>query len=42
MVLRLRAMIAEVTHVTLQVGSQGKIGGQAHVPNVEGVWYRSN
>jgi hypothetical protein len=24
--------------VTLEVGSQGKLGGQAHVPDVEGVW----
>ncbi|KAH9929248.1 uncharacterized protein B0H18DRAFT_953709 [Fomitopsis serialis] len=28
----------EVTRVTLEVGSQGKLGGQAHVPDVEGVW----
>ena len=37
-VYRLRALAAEVTRVTLEVGSQGKLGGQAHVPNVEGVW----
>lgn len=36
---RLRALAAEVTRVTLEVGSQGKLGGQAHVPDVEGVWY---
>jgi hypothetical protein len=36
--LRLRALAAEVTRVTLEVGSQGKLGGQAHVPDVEGVW----
>lgn len=24
--------------MTLEVGSQGKLGGQAHVPDVEGVW----
>jgi HAMP domain-containing protein len=35
---RLRALAAEVTRVTLEVGSQGKLGGQAHVPDVEGVW----
>jgi HAMP domain-containing protein len=37
--LRLRALAAEVTRVTLEVGSQGKLGGQAHVPDVEGVWF---
>ncbi len=36
--IRLRALAAEVTRVTLEVGSQGKLGGQAHVPDVEGVW----
>ncbi|KAF8797832.1 hypothetical protein BYT27DRAFT_7265396 [Phlegmacium glaucopus] len=30
---------AEVTRVTLEVGNQGKLGGQAHVPDVEGVWF---
>lgn len=39
MVIRLRALAAEVTRVTLEVGSQGKLGGQAHVPDVEGVWF---
>ncbi|KAF8490126.1 hypothetical protein F5888DRAFT_1621258 [Russula emetica] len=38
MVVRLRALAAEVTRVTLEVGSQGILGGQAHVPDVEGVW----
>lgn len=38
MVVRLRALAAEVTRVTLEVGSQGNLGGQAHVPDVEGVW----
>jgi len=37
-VYRLRALAAEVTRVTLEVGSQGKLGGQVHVPDVEGVW----
>ena len=37
-VVRLRALAAEITRVTLEVGSQGKLGGQAHVPGVEGVW----
>ncbi|KAI0298323.1 hypothetical protein BC826DRAFT_999267 [Russula brevipes] len=36
MVVRLRALAAEVTRVTLEVGSQGILGGQAHVPDVEG------
>ncbi|KIL58310.1 hypothetical protein M378DRAFT_15628 [Amanita muscaria Koide BX008] len=39
MVVRLRALAAEVTRVTLEVGSQGKLGGQAVVPDVEGVWF---
>jgi len=39
MVVRLRALAAEVTRVTLEVGSQGKLGGQAEVPDVEGVWF---
>jgi len=38
MVVRLRTLAAEVTRVTLEVGSQGKLGGQANVPDVEGVW----
>lgn len=39
MVVRLRALAAEVTSVSLEVGSQGKSGGQAHVPDVERVWF---
>ena len=35
----LRALAAEVTRVTLQVGSQGMLGGPADVPDVEGVWF---
>ncbi|KAH9911696.1 histidine kinase [Amylocystis lapponica] len=38
MVVRLRTLAAEVTRVTLEVGSKGKLGGQVHVPDVEGVW----
>ena len=38
MVLQLRTLAAEVTRVTLEVGSQGKLGGMAEVPGVEGVW----
>ena len=40
MVVRLRAQAAEVTRVTLEVGSQSKLGGQAHVPDIEGVWFK--
>jgi osomolarity two-component system sensor histidine kinase NIK1 len=29
---------AEVTRVSLEVGTEGKLGGQALVPNVEGTW----
>ncbi|KAJ3752101.1 hypothetical protein EV360DRAFT_89071 [Lentinula raphanica] len=39
MVIRLRALAAEVTRVTLKVGSQGKLGGEPTVPDVEGVWF---
>ena len=35
MVVRLRAQAAEVTRVTLKVGSQSKLGRQVHVPDVE-------
>ncbi|BEI90238.1 uncharacterized protein CcaverHIS019_0303080 [Cutaneotrichosporon cavernicola] len=38
MVYSLRLLADEVSRVSLEVGSQGKLGGQAHVPNVEGVW----
>ncbi|KAG6914687.1 hypothetical protein DXG01_015948, partial [Tephrocybe rancida] len=35
----LRALAAEVTCIMLKVGSQGKLGGQAYVLDVEGVWF---
>lgn len=38
MVYSLRLLADEVSRVSLEVGSQGKLGGQAYVPNVEGVW----
>lgn len=38
MVIRLRTLAAEVTRVTLEVGSHGRLGGQANVPDVDGVW----
>ena len=34
----LRTLADEVSRVSLEVGSQGKLGGQAQVPDVEGVW----
>ena len=34
----LRTLADEVSRVSLEVGSKGKLGGQAHVPDVEGVW----
>jgi osomolarity two-component system, sensor histidine kinase NIK1 len=37
MAVRLKARAVEVTRVALEVGSQGKLGGQARVPDVEGV-----
>ena len=38
MVVSLRTLADEVSRVSLEVGSQGKLGGQAYVPDVEGVW----
>ncbi|KAJ7191378.1 hypothetical protein GGX14DRAFT_39908 [Mycena pura] len=38
MVLRMRTLAVEVARVTMEVGSQGKLGGQATVPDMEGVW----
>src|SRR6266480_2378950 len=29
---------AEVTRVAREVGTEGKLGGQAHVPGVSGTW----
>ncbi|KAG8920499.1 hypothetical protein FRC02_000876 [Tulasnella sp. 418] len=39
MVVRLRNLAAEVTRVSLEVGTEGKLGGQAVVADVEGVWH---
>ena len=36
---RLRNLAAEVTRVSMEVGSQGKLGGEAVVRDVEGVWH---
>jgi HAMP domain-containing protein len=38
MILRLNTFAEEVTRVALEVGTQGKLGGQANVEGVEGVW----
>ncbi len=38
MVDRLRAFAAEVTRVAREVGSEGKLGGQAEVEDVSGTW----
>ncbi len=38
MVLNLRTFNSEVTRVAGEVGTEGKLGGQADVPNVSGVW----
>ena len=35
MVVRLRALAAEVTRVTLEVSQESKLGGQANIPDVE-------
>src|SRR5438874_2638574 len=38
MVDRLRVFADEVTRVAKEVGTEGKLGGQAEVPNVAGTW----
>src|SRR5262249_34341435 len=38
MVEQLRAFASEVTRVAREVGTEGKLGGQAQVPGVAGVW----
>src|SRR5439155_24019081 len=38
MVDQLRAFAAEVTRVATEVGSEGKLGGQADVQGVSGTW----
>src|SRR5688500_15054239 len=38
MVDSLNVFAGEVTRVALEVGSEGKLGGQANVPKVEGTW----
>src|SRR6476659_5797012 len=38
MIQQLRVFTSEVTRVAREVGTEGKLGGQAHVPEVSGVW----
>jgi len=38
MVDQLNAFAAEVTRVAREVGTEGKLGGQAQVPGVAGTW----
>ncbi|KAI8596408.1 hypothetical protein EDD21DRAFT_312187, partial [Dissophora ornata] len=38
MVAQLRTFAAEVTRVAREVGTEGKLGGQAHVKGVDGTW----
>lgn len=38
MVMRLRIFSAEVTRVAKEVGTDGQLGGQAVVRDVEGTW----
>ena len=38
MVVQLNSFASEVTRVALEVGTEGKLGGQAKVTGVGGVW----
>ncbi|MBW3564238.1 MAG: HAMP domain-containing protein [Acidobacteria bacterium] len=38
MVGQLREFASEVTRVAREVGTEGRLGGQAEVPNVDGIW----
>lgn len=38
MVFRLSTLAKEVTRVSLEVGTEGIMGGQAYVPDVQGMW----
>ena len=38
MVARLSVLASEVTRVSLEVGTEGMMGGQAYVPDVQGMW----
>lgn len=38
MVYQLSSLANEVIRVSIEVGTEGKLGGQAVVPDVQGVW----
>jgi osomolarity two-component system sensor histidine kinase NIK1 len=38
MVQQLSTLADEVTRVSLEVGTEGRLGGQANVPGVKGTW----
>ena len=38
MVVQLSTLANEVTRVSLEVGTEGILGGQAFVPDVQGMW----
>ena len=38
MVYQLSTLANEVTRVSLEVGTEGMLGGQAYVPDVQGMW----
>jgi osomolarity two-component system sensor histidine kinase NIK1 len=38
MVAQLSTLANEVTRVSLEVGTEGILGGQAFVPDVQGMW----
>src|SRR5207302_2380497 len=38
MVIQLNALASEVSRVAREVGTEGKLGGQARVPGVAGTW----
>src|SRR5256884_2418348 len=38
MVDQLNAFASEVTRVAREVGTEGRLGGQAHVPGASGIW----
>jgi osomolarity two-component system sensor histidine kinase NIK1 len=38
MVAQLNTLANEVTRVSLEVGTEGILGGQARVPGVQGMW----
>jgi osomolarity two-component system, sensor histidine kinase NIK1 len=39
MVVQLQTLAGEVTRVTHEVGTMGKLGGSADIPDLKGVWF---